>query len=88
MYSDEPRASEHKAGRERRTLTMNLNVNNQPLIPAFSPYEGEKENRSLDWEHANDLDFRGLRVHGLLSQSGGLPFQACSGRETGRNLRL
>lgn len=60
MYSDEPRASEHKAGRERRTLTMNLNVNNQPLIPAFSPYEGEKENVSPVVEHASGLDFRGV----------------------------
>jgi len=32
--------------------------NEQPLIPAFSPYEGEKENLSLGMEQANVLDFR------------------------------
>jgi hypothetical protein len=30
----------------------------QPLIPALSPYEGEKENRSLVSERSNGLDFR------------------------------
>jgi hypothetical protein len=30
----------------------------QPLIPAFSPYEGEKDIRSLILEHGSNLDFR------------------------------
>ncbi len=31
-----------------------------PLTPAFSPYEGEKENVSPVVEHASGLDFRGV----------------------------
>jgi hypothetical protein len=36
---------------------MNPHTNEQPLIPAFSPYEGEKEDLSLILEHASGLDF-------------------------------
>jgi hypothetical protein len=32
---------------------MNPHANEQPLIPAFSPYEGEKVNLSLVFEYAN-----------------------------------
>jgi hypothetical protein len=37
-------------------VPMNRHAKDQPLIPAFSPYEGEKENLSLVLEHANGLD--------------------------------
>jgi hypothetical protein len=35
-----------------------MDAKDQPLIPAFSPYEGEKENFSLVLEHASGWDFR------------------------------
>jgi hypothetical protein len=43
---------------KKRTLPMNPFAKFQPLIPAFSPYEGEKENLSLVLEHAKGSDFR------------------------------
>jgi len=39
------------------SLSMNQHINEQPLIPTFSPYEGEKENLSLVLEQMSDLDF-------------------------------
>ena len=44
-------------------VPMNRHAKDQPLIPAFSPYEGEKENLSLVLERANDSDLRDFRVH-------------------------
>jgi hypothetical protein len=38
---------------------MNPGAIEQPLIPAFSPYEGEKENLSLALEHASDFGCSG-----------------------------
>src|SRR5947208_504675 len=36
---------------------MNPDTNEQPLIPDFSPYEGEKENLSLTLEHTSGYGF-------------------------------
>jgi hypothetical protein len=44
-------------GMSNLSLT-NPDTKEQPLIPAFSPYEGEKENRSLVLQQASGLDFR------------------------------
>jgi zinc protease len=43
---------------------MNSDVNEQPLTPALSPYEGERENRSLVFEHSNGMGFRSPRLIG------------------------
>jgi hypothetical protein len=51
---------------------LTSDTNEQPLIPAFSPYEGEKVNLSLVLEQTSDLDFRGL------ASSSPSPFQRAS----------
>jgi hypothetical protein len=51
-------------GTKHSPLPMNHTLE-PPLTPALSPYEGERVNLSLILEHVNDLDIRGLRIHGF-----------------------
>jgi hypothetical protein len=51
-----------KCAREVDCLSARLtsDIKEQPLTPALSPCEGERENLSLILEHASDLDFRAV----------------------------
>jgi len=57
---DKPRGSGEQFSGEKRAVPMNLQTNEQSLIPAFSPYEGEKENLSLVIEQSCGLVFTNL----------------------------
>jgi hypothetical protein len=48
---------------------MTPHINEQPLIPAFSPYEGEKENVSLVWSMRTSWIFAASEFRGCMDES-------------------
>jgi hypothetical protein len=55
-----PRARQANSKVNEQPLPTIPHINQQPLIPAFSPYEGEKENLSLVLEQSTEVDFRNM----------------------------